>query len=374
MKTLILLTFFLSCSNTNEEKENYLTPKDLNDGWSVSSLQEENIDADIIDEVINLIETDLSYKSVHSMVIAANGKLVFEKIFSDRYRDEFGDEATILTRHTLQSVTKSFASTIIGILIDEGKISSVNEPIKSLLPDSYNIDWSGGKDKITLKHVLTMSAGLSGDDSESKMASNYSEYFYSNTLEYTPGDFWEYRTALSNTLRDIIAHAIQSDDVAPYLKKVLFEPLNIDKLEWKYRNENKHVQLGGGLFLSPRSTIKLGQLFLDSGVWNGKRILSEKWIREATSMQFNSQYLGFIHDVYKIDGYGYKWWINNFIVDGKTINAYQASGYGGQYIVVIPKLKVVVNFTCATDNDNIVGPLNLIEDYILKAFKVVEKR
>ena len=219
-----------------------------------------------------------------------------------------------------------------------------------------------------------MSSGLSGDDSERRVVPNYSEHIYSNSLEYTPGAVWEYRTALSSSLRDIIAHAIQSEDVASYFNDVLFKPLNIQNLKWNNKNENGHVHLGGGLFFSPRNMIKLGQLFLDNGVWNGKQIISEKWVSEATLMRFNGKDIGFAHDAYRIDGYGYKWWINNFIVNGKVIRTYQASGYGGQYIVVVPELNTVINFTCATENKNVVGPLNLIEYYILKSLKTTDKK
>ena len=117
--TILFYIAFISCSSSNDEEHNYPTPENIGDGWSVSSLQKENIDVDKIDEVIKLIETDPVYNKIHSISIARNGTFVFEKIFSDRYRDDFGDKATTLTMHTLQSVTKSFASTVIGILIDK---------------------------------------------------------------------------------------------------------------------------------------------------------------------------------------------------------------------------------------------------------------
>ena len=93
--------------------------------------------------------------------------------------------------HTLQSVTKSFASMAIGIAIDQGKINSI-------LPLLQNIDWSNNKDQISLKHMLTMSTGLSGDDNtDYRVVNNYSEYIFSNSMEYLPGTYFEYRTAVS---------------------------------------------------------------------------------------------------------------------------------------------------------------------------------
>jgi CubicO group peptidase (beta-lactamase class C family) len=207
--------------------------------------------------------------------------------------------------------------------------------VQSLLPESLNIDWSGGKENISLKHLLTMSSGISGaDDTDLPISQtpNHSEYFFNLPLAHEPGTKNVYRSASSSTFRDIIAHVTNRPNTLDVYKELLFRPLGISKFEWYGRNSNNHIQSAGHLMLKPRDMMKLGQLYLDKGVWNGKRVVSEAWVKEVITERFDrSKIDAWARNLYHLDGYGYQWWMNDYVVDGQTVKAYQACGQGGQY-------------------------------------------
>ncbi len=315
-------------------------------------------------EADKALETNPTFVNIHTLTIARNGKLVLDEFYhSGPYGYHKGDLAIMM------SVTKSFTSIITGITINRGLIKGVNQTAQLLLPDLKNINWTTGKDKITLENILTMSAGFAGaEDTDSLLADNYAQYMFSKSLVHTPGTTFDYRTALTNTLGDVLTTAITPLHISleRFMDSLLFQPLQIKNYAWYYKNDKEQPELGGGLFLAPRDMIKLGQLVLDKGVWNGKQIVSENWIAEATKehFHFDKRYWG------ELDGYGYLFWQRTLVSNGKSFPSIIALGYGGQYIVIIPALHTVIAITSWFPKDK--GwqfPLRLIENYILPALK-----
>jgi len=361
--SLLLLTFG-SCTKNPLPLQGFSIPAVTDDGWEVTSLNAQNIDVSQIAEAEKVLKNDPSFVNIHTLTIARNGKLVLDEFY---HTGPFGYHKGDLT--TMQSVTKSFASFAVGIAIDRGLIKDVNQPAQSLLPGLKNIDWSTGKDKIILEHILTMSAGFSGaENTDSLLASNFAQYMFSKPLIHTPGTTFDYRTALTNPLGNILTTAISPlhTNLETYMDSLLFQPLDIKNYEWYYKSKEGEPELGGGLFLSPRDMIKLGQLVLDNGKWHNRQIVSKNWIAEATKehFHFDKRYWG------EMDGYGYLFWQRKLISQGETFSADIALGYGGQYVVIIPALNTVIAITSWFPKDkNWQFPLRLIEQYILPALK-----
>ncbi len=363
---ILFISVLFSCSNNAisniEPFVKSFIPILTTDDWDVSSLESQNINLNQITQVDNLLKNDSIYKDINTLTIVRHGKLVFDEFY---YKGNKNYKKGNIT--TLMSVTKSFMSIITGITIDKGLILGVNKKIESLLPNSKGIVWSGKKAQISLENVLTMSAGFNGsEDTDSLIVNNYAQYMFSKPLIYSPGSTFDYRTALANTLRDILSQNIsnQNIDLRTFIKDNLFQPMQISNYKWDYINDFGQLQVGGGLFLAPRDMIKLGQLVLDKGKWRNTQIVSANWITEATKehFNFNNKYWG------EMDGYGYLFWQKKLSSYGQTYPSIIAIGYGGQYLVIIPNLDVVIGITSWFPDDvNWQRPLRLIENYIIPA-------
>jgi len=368
MPKLLLLSLLLislgGCRKKPLPLPEFSIPAVTGDGWEVSSLQAQNIDVSQIGKADKALKNDLSFRNIHTLTIARNGKLVLDEFYhSGPYGYHKGDLAPMM------SVTKSFTSIMTGIAIDMGLIKDVNQTAQLLLPGLKNINWSTGKDKITLENILTMSAGFAGtEDTDSLLADNYARYMFSKPLVHTPGTTFNYRTALTNTLGDVLTTAITPLHISleRFMDSLFFQPLQIKNYNWYYKNFKKQPELGGGLFLAPRDMIKLGQLVLNKGKWNGQQIISENWITEATKehFHFNKRHWG------ELDGYGYLFWQRTLVSNGESFSSIIALGYGGQYIVIIPALHTVIAITSWFPKDKgWQSPLRLIEEYLLPAWK-----
>lgn len=361
--SLLLLTFS-ACTKKSPTLLEFPIPAVTNDGWKVSSLQAQNIDVSQMAEADKALKNESSFTNIHTLTIVRNGKLVWDEFYHSGPFDYHKGNIT-----TMMSVTKSFTSVVVGIAMNKNLIKGVNQTAKSLLPGLRNIDWATGKDKITLENILTMSVGFAGtENTDSLLANDYAQYIFSKPLVHTPGTTFDYRTALTNTLGDILTTAISPlhTSLETFMDSLLFQPLGIKNYAWYYKNDKGEPELGGGLFLTPRDMIKLGQLVLDKGAWNGRQIVSENWIAEATKehFNFNQRYWG------ELDGYGYLFWQRTLVSNGRSFPSVIALGYGGQYIVVIPSLHTVIAITSWFPEDK--GwqfPLNFIEQYLLPALK-----
>ena len=272
------------------------------------------------------------------------------------------------------SATKSVTSILIGIAVDRGLIRDANEKLSTFFPEYADIFADPAKAKLTLKDLLTMTAGLKWDewtlpytdprnDHVAMVRSdNPIRYVLECSIVAQPGETFAYNSGLSIVLGQIIfkASGLRADKFA---ERYLFEPLGITDFYWsKYPDEI--VQTGGGLFLRPRDMAKVGKLFLDGGRWNGKQVVSEAWVKTSTTSHVDASK---INPAAKASGYGYQWWLGSFRVDGRDVPSYSARGRGGQFIMVLPGQQIVVVFTSPPDNPLTFQPLDIIERDILPA-------
>jgi CubicO group peptidase (beta-lactamase class C family) len=310
------------------------------------------------------------FKKIGSVLIARHGKLVYESYFD-------GDAATL--RDT-RSATKSITDALIGIAIDEHKLSGVDAKVLALLPERarkiQNTD--PRKTAITVEDFLTMSSPLECDDwNDASRGNEERMYVVEDWAQFildlpirgrmhvgehpeTPpyGRYFSYCTGGVFTLSELIEKATGTR-TDRYANEKLFQPLGVTNVEWVYSPLNV-PQTGGGLRLTSRDLLKVAQLYLDGGQWQGKRIVSESWVH--ASIQPHAR-------IDEVTEYGYLWWLKSFKSGDKSYPAFFMSGNGGNKVVAIPALDMTVVITSTNYNTRGMHEQTekILTDYVLAA-------
>lgn len=286
--------------------------------------------------------------SIHSFMILRHGQVIGEGWWSPEAADK---------PHVLNSLSKSFNSTAVGLAIQEGKLS-LDDAVLKFFPGDAPADPSDNLKAMKVRDLLTMTCGQSV---EAKIVGNKAsvKQFLAQPVPYTPGTHFQYNTLGSYVLSAIV-NKVTGQTSLEYLKPRLFEPLGIDHPRWDSSPEGN--SLGGyGLYLRTEDVAKFAQLYLQKGKWNGKQIIPEQWVEQATRMQVSND--GGDHAKIGIDwiqGYGFQFW-------RCTHNAFRGDGAGGQFLVVLPDQDAVVVITANTGNMQ--GELNAIWDNLFPAFR-----
>jgi CubicO group peptidase (beta-lactamase class C family) len=375
--------FALSCEPDSTRQYNYHLPEDINDGLQIGSLAEVNIDSVLIENAVDSIYQG-RYREVHSMLIFKDNHMVFEEYFTGhkfKY-DTINHHGELITwnrsmPHRVMSVTKSITSACIGIAVDKGYIKSVHQSIFDYLPAHRHLE-KNGKDKITIEHLLTMTCGL--DWNEWALPYSHPEndvirmYYAEDPVSFAlakplvdnPGTSFRYAGGCNNILAEILKNATKMD-IDEFSGKYLFGPLDIVPYYWA-RYRNGAVDAAGGISITPRDMLKIGVTYLNKGIWNGKRIISEQWVEKSAASYMGNSWMNNWDDYWGMKGYGYSWWTHTFVKSDNRINMYYAAGWGGQFIMVIPELETVVVFTGG--NYLTKRPsFKILKRYILPAFK-----
>ena len=296
-----------------------------NDGWGVDLSSQFEM-ADEFDLMLKNID-DYEYPA-NSVIVVNQGTIVREKYYNDfTYKTEFNT----------YSVTKSFTSTLIGIAIDQGIIGSVNDPIVSYFPNITFDNDSPEKQRVTIKHVLTMTSGFDyGVDPTlaPPVEGSVALHVLNSPVSREPGTSWVYDSQAPSILNRIIE--IQSNmSLMEFANETLFQPLGIQDPRWG--TDDSGLTYGGfGLYLTSREMAKFGQLFLHEGIWEGEQLVSKGWVQESTS-EHMPENVDFVYSVRPPSDYGYLWWVH----DG----FYIASGLHGQRIIANPENDYVLVFT-----------------------------
>ena len=321
--------------------------------WVESS--PENIGVDL-KEFSAIVDLGKSVTDLRSLLIAKNGQLIFE-----RYYKKKSDHRP---QH-LQSVTKSITSLLVGIAIDKGYIPNEMVEIGAYFPEYFSTHDNSKKQNITLKQILTMTAGLGFSDHAS-----YS--IYKNTKSWD--DLSEWRSYWVND--DHISHALSFDlveseelpivlyntpscnlltgvinvssglNAKEFADKYLFEPMGVENYYW-YADSNKNYLGGHAIFLRPRALAKIGQMILDDGMYNDVQIVSKAWINKSFQASIPNTHS--LEDVNNLNlDYGYLWWLANH----KGVDFKFAWGWGGQLLILVPTKNILIVTTAYPDADS----------------------
>ena len=340
--------------------------------WPVAAPEEGGIDTAPL-EALHSRVTDGQFGYVNRVLVVSGGRLVFDQRYDHDYRNVSRDLSGPLgcgvdacggpedlhdfnylhpdvhpyyrgrEVHTLQSVTKSVTSALIGIAIKRGEIPDVDVPAFDLLTDHDLSELDPRVRTATLEDLLTMRLGIEWhetdrplDDTNTTLqlekSANWVEFTLSQPSDSDPGEKWNYNSGGSHLMSAIILQAT-GRTADKYAEEHLFGPLDIHDYHWK-KDPQGLPDTEGGLYLASEDLARIGYLYLQDGVWNGERILPEGWVADATARQ--------VDDVAPDNpnwnwGYGYQWWR----LDSHGLTVWTGLGFGGQTLIVIPERNIV---------------------------------
>jgi CubicO group peptidase (beta-lactamase class C family) len=349
---VVLFAVALFCLHASAQKQtphDNFAPESRPDGWVTGDIGPAGLDRASLTRMEAAIAGG-EFKKIGSILIARHGKLVYEAYF----------EGTAYDLRDTRSATKSITSMLTGIALDQHLLPGLNAKVVGYFPEKQPLaNPDPRKDAITVEDVLTMSSLLECDDWNDYSRSNeermyliedWVKFFLDLPIKGFPpwktkpqdspfGRSFSYCTAGITTLGGVLEKATNTK-LADFATKNLFGPLGIQHVQWAYSPLGL-AQGGGGLQLESRDLLKLGQLYLNGGSWNGKRIVPESWVKSSTQPHV------------QIDNstkYGYLWWLKDFKAGQRSHSAYFMSGNGGNKVAVFPDLDMVVVITSTNYN------------------------
>ncbi len=314
-------------------------------GWRTADPAAHNVDAARLEAMTDYIKD--KRLDIKAVVVIRDGYVVFEHYGPGQGPDSRGE---------VFSVTKSVASTLIGIAQRKGLLGGLDERVLALLPGDYaNVD--AAKEEITLEDALTMRSGLAWTESDATirdfyMAGDPLAFILDLPAIAEPGTAFNYCSGCSHLLTAIASDAAGMP-AQEFAEQELFGPLGIDGARW-LTDRNGQALGGWGLQLSAREMAKLGYLFLRGGTWDGREIVTREWVAAATARHTSTD-SPFGH------GYGYQWWTH------AKFPAYMALGRGGQIVYVRPDKDLVVAMRADLPNHDAI--YSLIETYVEPAVR-----
>jgi CubicO group peptidase (beta-lactamase class C family) len=285
---------------------------------------------------------------IHSLLVVRHGKLVAEEYFND-YRADYPQ--------CIKSVSKSVLSALYGIAFERGDLQSPEATVASLLPEYFPTGVDPMKLDIKLKHLLTMSGGLSWEEDgppfkEFVASEDMVGYALGRDVISPPGAAYLYNTGLTHTAAEILTRE-SGRPLNEYAREHLFEPLGIEVQRWDHAANGTFFG-GSEVWMPPRDMARFGELYLRDGSLDGKALVTKEWIGGTTANLF--------------DGYGGLWWVDEF-AGHPTFFAW---GYGGQFIFIVRELDLVVVITSdwtlgAEKEESYANAFALLEERVLPA-------
>jgi CubicO group peptidase (beta-lactamase class C family) len=342
-------------------------PANLQDGWPVGYPEQYGFDPTILKDMRRRV-SEAKLDNVHAIIVARDGVLVYEQYSAGE--DQVGLAPAVhttfdaTTRHNGNSMTKSVTSLLFGVALERGWIKGLDTSVLSCFPE-YDILRTSGKNRITLRHLLTMSDGLDWfefkppHDSMKRMreASDAYRYILERPIVAPPGRTYNYNSGSTELLGAVMRKA-SGAPLDILAQQHLFDPMGIQDVEWNRRFADGNPMASSSLRARPRDWAKLGQLVLDRGAWKGKQLVQPKWIADSIKVRNNGpgQFL-----------YGYHWWLGRSYCGGQVIEWAGAMGWAGQRLIVIPRLNMLVLVNAWLPDRMNFPEAVLLNEYILPA-------
>lgn len=313
------------------------------------------------------------YPGIHSVLVADDKNLVYERYFNGYSRDSL---------HDSRSSFKSITSLLVGIAIDKGFIKDVNQKVFEFFPEYTSLRTDKFKKLLTIKNLLEMKSGFDCEEfndtkdceEEMSLSKNWVNYAVDLPMKDKPGEIWSYTSIDPVILSGVISKATKMS-VIDFAAKYLFEPLGISKYQWT-TDPSGNAMTAGSFYIRPADMLKIGQLVKDKGIYNRKQVVSKEWIERSTLCDIAIPDFSFIKSSKsKIASaqpayYGFYWYRETIKTDNIQENVLFASGNGGQYIFIIKSLNLTVVFTQGNYRSfKAKQAFEILAKYILPAFK-----
>lgn len=342
----------------------YHRPPQLDDGWSVDTLEHQGISRPLIERFVQMLadmpDDSVHSSNIHAVLLARNGRLVLEEYFHGYSSD---------VPHDTRSASKSFTSLLTGAAIQAGIPVSLSTRVYATLGIHGAAVTDPRRARMTLGNLLTMSPGFDCNDSDPNSRGNedtmqsqsadrdWYHYTLGLAMLYEPGTHLAYCSAAANLAGDVISAAAR-EPLPSLVDRLLARPLDIHRY---YMNltPTEVPYMGGGVRFLPRDFMKIGQVILNGGTWHRRRIVSAQWAADSTAPRYELRGIR----------YGYLWWVVRYPYRGGTVEAFFAGGNGGQIVMGIPKLGLLIAFYGGNYSDRVlyVPQRVFVPKYILPA-------
>lgn len=368
LRRLLLVLPLAACSLPLGAAD-YHVPASHDDGWPVADARAAHVDTARF-AALEAKLADGSYKNITSILVARDGKLVYENYFNGGDAERLND---------VRSASKSITALLVGVAIDRRLIPGVEAKVYGFFPDKQPVQHPDPrKQAITLEDLLTMSSLWECND-ENEFSSGNEERMYvtedwlqfaldlpikgfapwmTKPADSPHGRAFSYCTAGAFTAGAVVERATRMP-LSRFAGEALEKSLGIERVQWNASPLGIGMG-GGGTRYRSRDLAKLGQLALDEGRWRGRQVISAAWIRAMLS----------VHAQARDDAdYGYLWWCFRKPVTGIDEPVWAMSGNGGNYVFVVPSRRLVVVVTSTAYNQRYAHPQSqeILREYLLKA-------
>jgi hypothetical protein len=338
------------------------------------------------------------YGNIDRMLVIRRGRIVVDKRYPRDYDAIYGDSSRASsslnnshdptgpfnyfnpwwhptyrrgTLHTLQSVSKTVASAVIGVAVTRGEFPTLDTPILTFFDTAAVANLDPRKRRITIRHLLTMSGGFDWNESipysdprntagALEASPDWVKFTIDRPMMREPGTQFNYSSGESALLAHIFFRAT-GVDIEEYAARHLFAPLGITNWHWK-RTTSGAIDTEGGLYLDATDLARIWQLWLQGGRWQGTTVVSEAWVRESVTPHVaTSTRAG-------APKYGFKWWLYNNPVQTDAY-IWAGSGFGGQFPMAFPDQEMVVVFNAWNIAGGPTLPLRAVQERLIRAAK-----
>ena len=307
------------------------------DDWEVSTPAEQGLDPML---VAKLYYNAAELETLYALLVVKNGHLIAEGYFN---------KGAVDRKNQQQSVTKSFTSALVGIALDQGCLSSVDQKMLEFFPEFVGQVDDPRKELITIRDMLQMRSGYPWEETdpalfEALLSADYLRLINSFPLTSDPGTEFQYSNLTSHWLGVIVARACDTD-LKSFAQEHLFSPLDAELGDDWIKNWDGYYIGLAGMHVTARDMAKFGLLYLNDGEYEGNQVLSADWVRDSLQRYSEgvnisgwipgiTSRFGYFRDL----GYGYQWW------SGRAGDRYfnYASGHGGQFIVLLDDLDMII--------------------------------
>ena len=345
-----LLILFSSCS------EEATAPELTSFKWPTSTPEAQGINSQLLTQAFQQGE---NRGFVDCILVIRNGYLVAEKYYNGYDRDK---------PHNVMSVSKSFLSAVTAIALRDGYIDSLGLKMLNFFPEYIYPNIDPRKYDITIKHLLTMRMGIDNDENiytQIYNSSNWVKATIELPLLNDPGTTFSYSTFQPHLLSAIITKTTGMS-TKEFAEKYLFSQMDIVCTDWQQDPQGYYFG-GNSMYFTPRDMARLGYLYLQNGMLDGKQVVPAEWVEESlsNSTNFNNLSWGDLDNY----NYGYLWWLGEI----KGHEVFLALGHGGQFVINFPDLNMIVvttsywqlDWNLADEHERLV--LSIVADYIVPA-------